>query len=36
MADKNQLIEQNHELLDKVKNMNTNNLGDILGEEEEN
>jgi hypothetical protein len=36
MSDKNQLIEQNHELLDKVKNMNTSNLGDILGEEEEN
>jgi len=35
MADKNKLIEQNHELLDKVKNMNTSNLGDILGEEEE-
>ena len=34
--DKNKLIEQNHELLDKVKNMNTNNLGDILNDEEEN
>ena len=35
-TDKNKLIEQNHELLDKVKNMNTNNLGDILNDEEEN
>ena len=34
--DKNKLIEQNHELLDKIKNMNTNNLGDILNEDENN
>ena len=34
--EKNQLIEQNHELLDKLKNSNTNNLADLLHEEEEN
>lgn len=34
--EKNQLIEQNHELLDKLKNSNTNNLADLLNEEEEN
>ena len=34
--DKNKLIEQNHELLDKIKNMNSNNLGDILNEDENN
>ena len=33
--DKNILIEQNHELLDKIKNMNSTNLSDLLNEEEE-
>lgn len=34
--EKNQLIEQNHELLDKLKNSNTNNLADLLNDDEEN
>ena len=34
--EKNQLIEQNHELLDKLKNNSTKNLGDLLNEDEEN
>ena len=34
--DKNLLIEQNHELLDKMNYMSSNNLGDILNENEEN
>ena len=34
--DKNLLIEQNHELLDKMNYVNSNNLGDILNEKEEN
>ena len=34
--DKNLLIEQNHELLDKINAMNANNLGDILNENEDN
>ena len=33
--EKNQLIEQNHELLDKLKNASTNNLADLLNEDEE-
>ena len=33
--DKNILIEQNHELLDKIKNMNSHNLSDLLNEEDD-
>ena len=34
--EKNQLIEQNHELLDKIKAMESLNLGDLLNEDDDN
>ena len=35
LQEKNKLIEQNHELLDRIKNMSTKNLGDILNDDED-